>query len=102
MEERRGMSTPTEHDYQAGDAAVALTILLPRDQLETLALRVADLLGDRRDDGFLDVDGAAGFLSTTRKAIYHLVERRRIRSHRLGGRLLFDPAELREDVERCG
>jgi excisionase family DNA binding protein len=100
MEERRGMSKPTEHDSEAGDAAVALNFLLQRDQLEALALRVADLLGDLRDDGFLDVDGAAGFLATTRKAVYHLAERGRIRSHRLGGRLLFDPAELREDVER--
>jgi hypothetical protein len=34
--------------------------------------------------------------------VYHLVQRGRIRAHRLGGRLLFDPAELRADVERDG
>jgi excisionase family DNA binding protein len=76
--------------------------MLPPEQFELLAQRIADVLGDRRGDGFLDVDDAAAFLATTRKAVYHLVERRRIRAHRLGGRLLFDPIELREDVERGG
>jgi excisionase family DNA binding protein len=89
-----------EHAREPSDASIALTVLLPRDQLEAVARRVADLLEAGRDDGFLDVDGAAAFLSATRKAVYHLVERRQIRVHRLGGRLLFDPAELREDVER--
>ncbi len=83
------------------DAALALTVMLPPEQFETLARRVADLLQEGRDDGFLDVDGAAAFLGgSSRKAVYHLVERGKIRSHRVGGRLLFDPAELRADVER--
>lgn len=61
------------------------------------------ILGAGRDDCFLDVDGAAVFLGGCSKtSIYHQVERGRIRAHRLGGRLLFDPVELREDVERDG
>jgi excisionase family DNA binding protein len=69
--------------------------------LEAIAERVREILDERRDDGFLDVDGAAAFLGgCSRKAIYHLVARGRIRAHRVGGRLLFDPAELRADVER--
>lgn len=80
-------------------ATVQLT--LEEALLAAIAERAADLLEERRDDGFLDVDGAAAFLGgCSRKAVYHMVERGRIRAHRLGGRLLFDPAELRADVER--
>ena len=69
--------------------------------VEVLAGRVAALLDEPHDDGFLDIDGAAEFLGgCSRKRIYHLVERRRISAHRVGGRLLFDPRELRADVER--
>ena len=79
---------------------LAVSVELNRAQLELLAHRVAELVEERRDHGFLDVDGAACFLGgISRKAVYHLVERRRIRFRRFGGRLLFDPAELRQDVE---
>jgi hypothetical protein len=78
---------------------VALT--LTADQLELIARHVAAQLDKNRDDGFLDVNAAARFLGgCSHKAVYHLVERGRIRAHRLAGRLLFDPAELRADVER--
>jgi hypothetical protein len=83
--------------------AVPLSVTLPPEQFETLARRVAEVLEERRDDGFLNVEGAAMFLGgCSRKAVYHLVERGRIGARRLGGRLLFDPAELRADVERGG
>jgi hypothetical protein len=81
--------------------ALTLAVTLPADQFEALAEHVAELLDERRDNGYLDVDGAAAFLGRcSRKAVYHLVERGRIRTHRLAGRLLFDPAELREDMKR--
>ena len=82
--------------------ALQLTVTLPPDQLDALAAQVAQLLADGRDDGFLDVAGAAAYLSTTPKAIYHQVERGRLPHHRAGGRLLFDRAELRAWVERAG
>jgi excisionase family DNA binding protein len=82
------------------DAGIALGVVLPPDQFEALAQRVAAVLAEGRDDGFLDVPGAAEYLSTTPKAIYRLVERRRLPHHRAGGRLLFDRAELRAYVER--
>jgi excisionase family DNA binding protein len=52
-----------------------------------------------RDGGFLDSDGAAEYVGLSRKALYALVERRRIPVHRPAGRLLFDKAELRAWVE---
>jgi excisionase family DNA binding protein len=78
---------------------LALTITLPADEFEALALRVAELLDERHDDGFVDVDGAAEFLGLTRKAVYRLVERHQLPHHRAGGRLLFDRQELRAWVE---
>jgi excisionase family DNA binding protein len=78
---------------------VALTIALAHDQFEALARRVAALIEEGRDDGFLGEEGAAQYLSTTPKAIYHLVERRRLPRYRPDGRLLFDRAELRAYVE---
>jgi excisionase family DNA binding protein len=77
-----------------------LTVALAPDQLELLAFRVADLLERNRDDGFVDVDGAAEFLCLSRRAVYRLVERDRVPHHRAGGRLLFDRRELRVWVER--
>ena len=79
-----------------------LTISLAPEQLELLASRVADVLESRRDDGFVDVDGAAAFLSVSRAAVYHLVERGQLPYHRAGGRLLFERRALRAWVERGG
>lgn len=90
----------------AGDAArvesFPLAVTLASAQLEALARRVAEVLDERRDDGFLGVDGAADYLSTTPKAVYHMVERGKLPHRRVGGRLLFDRAELRAYVERGG
>jgi excisionase family DNA binding protein len=84
----------------AGSRELVLIVSLAPDQVELLAGRVNELIREGRDDGFLDVPGAARYLSTTAKAIYHLVERRQLPHHRAGGRLLFDPRELRAWVER--
>jgi excisionase family DNA binding protein len=78
---------------------VPLTLALPPEQFEALARLVAESLHDDRDDGFLDVRGAAQYLSLTPKAVYALVERQKLPYHRAGGRLLFDPRELRAWVE---
>jgi hypothetical protein len=52
-----------------------------------------------RPVGFLDVDGAAGFLSTTPGAVRAHIKRGQIPVHRTPqGRLLFDPAELEKYV----
>jgi len=68
---------------------------LTSGQEDALVQRVSERLEGSRDDGFLDVPGAAQYLSTTAKAIYALVERHKLPHHRAGGRLLFDRAELR-------
>ena len=81
------------------DFASALEPLLA-ELAERIAPRVTELLDERRDEGFLNTDGAAEYLGLTRKAIYAQVERGKIPHHRAGGRLLFDRAELRAWVER--
>jgi excisionase family DNA binding protein len=91
-----------DREIDVSEEALALTITLPPDQLEALARRVADLLSEASDDGFLDVDSAAEYLGLSRKAVYRLVERRRLPHHRAGRRLLFDRAALRVYVERSG
>jgi excisionase family DNA binding protein len=78
---------------------LALSVTLSPAQLDLLAERVAERLRRGRDDGFIEVAGAAAFLGLSRKAIYRLVERRRLPHRRAGGRLLFDRAELRRWVE---
>jgi hypothetical protein len=84
-------------------APLEIVVVVMPEQLAALADRVATILDQRRHSGFLDVDGAAAFLGDCSKtSIYHQVERGQIRARRLGGRLLFDPAELREDVQGDG
>jgi len=78
---------------------LTLTLELSPGQLEQLTQRVAQLLADKRDQGFLDVAGAAAYLSLSRTAVYHLVERGKLPHHRAGGRLLFDKRQLRQWVE---
>ena len=71
------------------------TLTLTSEQEDALIKRVSERLEESRDDGFLDVPGAAQYLSTTAKAIYALVERQQVPHNRAGGRLLFDKSELR-------
>lgn len=77
-----------------------LTLSLTSEQEDALVERVSERLQESRDEGFLDVPGAAQYLSTTAKAIYALVERQQLPHKRAGGRLLFDKAELRAWVQR--
>jgi excisionase family DNA binding protein len=62
---------------------------------EEAVTQVVDAVGRPADEGFLDTHGAAEYLGLSRKAVYALVERRRLPHHRPAGRLLFDRAELR-------
>lgn len=70
--------------------------------IETLAQRAAAILAEH-DSGFLDIDGAAAFLGgCSRKRIYNLCERGGLPHFKVGGRLLFDRAQLRAWVEASG
>ncbi len=82
----------------------ALTIDFPRELVEQIAQRAAELLADREGDsgGFLDVKGAAEFLACPPSRIYALVSARRIPHHKDGSRLLFDRGELRAYVAEGG
>jgi excisionase family DNA binding protein len=76
------------------------TLTLTSEQEDALIQRVTERLQESRDEGFIDVPGAAQYLSTTAKAIYALVERQQLPHNRAGGRLLFDKAELRAWVRQ--
>ncbi len=84
-----------------------LQLDLPAELIERIAERAAAIIaysGDSPEqaDGYLDVDGAAGFLSCPKSRIYALVSSRRVPFHKDGSRLLFDRAELRAFVLEGG
>ena len=82
---------------------MTLALNLPDELLEAIADRVLDRLDRSAEStGYLDVAGAAEFLACGKSRIYALVSAKRIPVHRDGSRLLFDPSELREYVERGG
>lgn len=72
-----------------------LSLEIPPDLVEAVASRVVELLGEQQDGGYLNVEQAAEYLAAPRSRIYELVERRRVRVHRDGRRLLF----RREDLD---
>jgi len=74
---------------------------LSQSDVRAIAKEVCELLRQERE-GFLDVAGAAAYLSLTPKAVYRLVSRGRIPCHKPAGRLLFCPDELREWVSGSG
>lgn len=87
------------------DPAAARSRLAELDErsLDRLAELLRPRLAVERDaGGFLDVPGAAEFLSCPASRIYALVSARRIPHYRDGSRLLFDRAELREFVRNGG
>lgn len=81
---------------------------ISEEMVAMIATRAAELVaerngaGDRTDDGFLDVDGAAEFLACPKSRIYSLVSAKRIPFHKDGSRTLFDRGELREYVATGG
>ena len=84
-----------------------LNLPLPAEFLEAVAQRAAEILAEQQgdqvdDDGYLDVDGAARFLSCPKSRIYSLVSANRLPVHRDGSRLLFDRRELRAYVAAGG
>jgi excisionase family DNA binding protein len=83
-------------------AGVKLEIELTDAQLEAIAQRAAELVADRQDDGFMNVDQAAEFLACNPDRIYALKSAGRIPFHKDGSRLLFDRDELREYVRNGG
>lgn len=79
-------------------------ITVPAELVEVIAARAAELvrIPQPEPDGYLDVKGAAEFLSCPVSRIYALVSSRRMPHHRDGSRLLFDRTELRKYVEAGG
>jgi excisionase family DNA binding protein len=82
-----------------------LRLELPPELLEAIAQRVAAILDERQGadrGGYLDVEGAAEFLSCPPGRVYDLARVGRLPVHRDGRRLLFDREELRAYVRNGG
>jgi excisionase family DNA binding protein len=100
----------TNHHARARDVSVpgafvqvAVARLLERDDVaRAVVATVASRIVEYKTPGFLDVDGAAAFLSCPKSRVYALVSARRIPHHRDGSRLLFDRDELRAYVRNGG
>ena len=85
--------------------SLALDLELSNEMLDRIAERVAQRLAGRmtpEPSGYLDVTGAAEFLSCPASRIYSLTSAGRLPVHRDGSRLLFDRGELREYVRSGG
>lgn len=83
-----------------------LSIDVTDEILEAIATRAAELVAanssGQQEEGFVDVAGAAAYLSCPKSRVYSLVSARRLPHHRDGSRLLFDRAELRDYVHNGG
>jgi len=83
----------------------ALKFDVPDEFVELVAERAAQLVAERiqsEPKGYLDVQGAADYLTCPTSRIYALVSSKRIPHYRDGSRLLFDRSELREFVRNGG
>ncbi len=82
-----------------------LSIDLPPELIDAIAERVAERLAaddQDNDDGYLDVGGAAEFLSCPTSRIYSLTSAGRLPHHKDGSRLLFAKGELRDYIANGG
>ena len=74
-------------------AEQTLALAVPTELVEVIARRAAELVADRvassEPDGWLDVQGAAEYLSCKPKRIYDLKSQGRIRCVKDGSRPLF-------------
>lgn len=78
---------------------ITTLIQLSPAELEGLLVRaVREALNVKPDQGFLRTAEAADFLGLTPEGLRQAEKRGQIPSHRLGSRVLYDPAELRDYV----
>lgn len=98
--------TPGRRDGSSDVGPNGISLSVPAELVEMVAERAAELVADRFSErnagGYLDVKGAAEFLSCPTSRIYALVSARRIPFHKDGSRTLFDRGELRQYVEAGG
>ncbi|MGH2741824.1 MAG: helix-turn-helix domain-containing protein [Thermoleophilaceae bacterium] len=81
----------------AADRAEVLSLVIPRDVVESVAARAAELLEARRVsevEPWIAVGDAAAHLACPRSRIYALVSARRIPHRKDGSRLLFRRSDL--------
>ena len=102
-------STTTGNGSQQRTAnqSVELALTAPPALIDAIADAVAARLADRIPaaagaDGYLDVEGAAAFISAPKSRVYDLVSLQRLTPLRDGRRLLFRRVDLVAYVERGG
>jgi excisionase family DNA binding protein len=85
-----------------GARPIRLELELTPEQEEALAQRVAELLAERQSppSTWLDTEGAAEYLATSRDRIHDLAAAGRLEPRRDGRRLLFRRADLDAYLER--
>ncbi len=71
-----------------------LRVEIPDELVDRIARRVAELQEPNGQAPYLNVEQAAAYLAAPASRVYELVERRRLRVHRDGRRLLFTRADL--------
>lgn len=100
----RAPSAALEARREAQDAPQGLSVVLPPELVDAVAVRVAGLLRaeQRHRDQWLRVDEAAAYLRCPKSRIYRLVSMRRIPFQKDGARLLFSRQELDEWVRQGG
>jgi excisionase family DNA binding protein len=83
---------------------VNLAITLTDAQVNEIAARAAELLADRQPtvSPWLDADGAAAHLATSRDRIYDLVQLGKLTPRRDGRRLVFKRSDLDGYLEGNG
>jgi excisionase family DNA binding protein len=97
----------TEVTQRAANQPVGLSLIAPPELIDAFADAVAARLANAvpaapAQDGYLDVHGAAAFLSAPKSRIYDLVALKRLQPLKDGRRLLFRRADLIAYVENGG
>jgi excisionase family DNA binding protein len=80
--------------------SVEVVLTLSDEQVEQIARRAAALLPSTAPSPWLDAEGAADYLATTRGRIYDLIALKKLEPHRDGRRVLLRRDDLDAYLER--
>ena len=85
---------------------MTVSLEFPDAIVEAIAQRAAEIVLEQSStpvsDGFMNVEQAAEFTGLKASSIYKLTSLRRIPHKKVGAKLIFDRAEIKDWVERGG